>query len=118
MYGPRCPKAYTYLFFSVVFMAWIREVQNAKEVVNKELSSLADMFRKYNRDEDKDKDDKGRGGKKRKPRKQKNIDASGYVLEAEIVFCVFLMIANCVGMKGKFQRVPTASFFRSPFNYP
>ena len=79
MYGPRCPKAYTYLFLSVVFMAWIREVQNAKEVVNKELSSLADMFRKYNRDEDKDKDDKGRGGKKRKPRKQKNIDASGNV---------------------------------------
>ena len=62
MYGPRCP---------VVFMAWIREVQNAKEVVNKELSSLADMFRKYNRDEDKDKDDKGRGGKKKKTQKAK-----------------------------------------------
>ena len=71
MYGPRCPKAYTYLFLSVVFMAWIREVQNAKEVVNKELSSLADMFRTYNRDEDKDKDDKGRGGKKKKTQKAK-----------------------------------------------
>ena len=52
-------------------MAWIREVQNAKEVVNKELSSLADMFRTYNRDEDKDKDDKGRGGKKKKTQKAK-----------------------------------------------
>lgn len=58
----------------------MREVQNAKQVVNNELSSLGDMFRKYNRDEDKDDEgNKGRGGKKRKPRRQKSIDASGNV---------------------------------------
>ena len=42
-------------------MAWMREVHKAKQVV------LADMFRKYNRDEDKDDEgNKGRGGKKKK----------------------------------------------------
>ena len=45
----------------------MREVR-AKQVINNELSSLADMFRKYNRDEDKDDEGKkGRGGKKESP---------------------------------------------------
>ena len=88
-------------------MAWIREVQNAKEVVSKELSSLADMFRKYNRDEDKDKDDKGRGGKKRNPGSKKTLMLLGmcFISRAQGLF-LRLMFYNCAGLNiGKVWRL-------------
>ena len=53
-------------------MAWMREVRKAEQLVNNELSSLADMLRKYNHDEGKDdKGNKGPGGKKRTQKKAK-----------------------------------------------